>query len=293
MNINGNQKIAYINPIRYRSYYWDRESGFYYLESRYYDSNTKRFINADDLSRINLKKMDTNLYAYCGGDPVNLYDPQGRALTAIDMFTVKEFKTEASDISYAICRTFDRTTTWNKKISNKTEDFITWWTGLGKRDLVIINTHADEEKLYINKDGTLLITKDAVNSFPKKADIKWLVLLGCNAGHFSYTDSIARFFSNRITGKVVASDGTVQTNLYFNILNSVISFTSKKDTTFDLLVEEADRPKRKNYGWLVFVGTAVRGGNARVYYLNGGTQKLTIKAICNLVDNAKSYFSYK
>jgi len=51
---NGNEitdpnHIANINPIRYRGYYYDRETGLYYLQSRYYDPETGRFINADGL----------------------------------------------------------------------------------------------------------------------------------------------------------------------------------------------------------------------------------------------------
>ena len=39
--------IAELNPLRYRGYYYDAETGFYYLQSRYYDSKIGRFINAD------------------------------------------------------------------------------------------------------------------------------------------------------------------------------------------------------------------------------------------------------
>ena len=42
--------IALLNPIRYRGYYYDSETGLYYLQSRYYDPTTCRFVNADDLS---------------------------------------------------------------------------------------------------------------------------------------------------------------------------------------------------------------------------------------------------
>ena len=41
-------EIVAINPIRYRGYYYDKETGLYYLQSRYYDSETGRFINADN-----------------------------------------------------------------------------------------------------------------------------------------------------------------------------------------------------------------------------------------------------
>ena len=41
-------ELANANPIRYRGYYYDNETGYYYLQSRYYDPGICRFINADD-----------------------------------------------------------------------------------------------------------------------------------------------------------------------------------------------------------------------------------------------------
>ena len=42
--------IATVNPFRYRGYYYDNETGLYYLQSRYYDPNVGRFINADEVT---------------------------------------------------------------------------------------------------------------------------------------------------------------------------------------------------------------------------------------------------
>lgn len=71
--------IANINPLRYRGYYYDFEIGLYYLNSRYYDPETGRFISADD----NLS--DLNLYRYCGNNSINFYDPDGEdAILLID-----------------------------------------------------------------------------------------------------------------------------------------------------------------------------------------------------------------
>ena len=73
-------EIGELNPIRYRGYYQDVETGLYYLQSRYYDSTTMRFINADDPSVIQMgseEKQELNLYVYCVNDPVNHVDPTG------------------------------------------------------------------------------------------------------------------------------------------------------------------------------------------------------------------------
>ena len=71
--------IAYINPIRYRSYYYDVETGFYYLQSRYYDPANARFISADDPGIIGVVSNSTsmNLFAYCMNNPVNMSDHAG------------------------------------------------------------------------------------------------------------------------------------------------------------------------------------------------------------------------
>ena len=67
------------NPIRYRGYYYDFETDFYYLQSRYYDPAMGRFINADDTSMIaaNADFISFNLYAYCGNNPVYRCDDGG------------------------------------------------------------------------------------------------------------------------------------------------------------------------------------------------------------------------
>jgi RHS repeat-associated protein len=71
--------LAEKNPLRYRGYYYDSESGLYYLISRYYDPNTCRFINADDVSCLgaNGDVVSINLFAYCGNNPVVRKDDGG------------------------------------------------------------------------------------------------------------------------------------------------------------------------------------------------------------------------
>ena len=72
-------EMAEINPIRYRSYYYDTETGFYYLQSRYYDPEIGRFINADDINCLGVGGglLSYNLFAYCMNNPVNRFDANG------------------------------------------------------------------------------------------------------------------------------------------------------------------------------------------------------------------------
>ena len=70
--------LAEINPLRYRGYYYDNETGFYYLQSRYYDPANRRFINADVYSSTDSSDaVSCNMFAYCGNNPVINWDPEG------------------------------------------------------------------------------------------------------------------------------------------------------------------------------------------------------------------------
>ena len=70
--------IAEKNAIRYRGYYYDEETGFYYLKTRYYDPEIGRFITIDDTSYLDPDSVNgLNLYAYCGNNPVMNVDPEG------------------------------------------------------------------------------------------------------------------------------------------------------------------------------------------------------------------------
>ena len=68
---------AEINPLRFRGYYYDTETGFYYLQSRYYDPVTHRFINADSYSSTGQGIIGYNMFAYCNNSPVIQADHTG------------------------------------------------------------------------------------------------------------------------------------------------------------------------------------------------------------------------
>ncbi len=69
--------MAEINPIRYRGYYFDQETGLYYLQSRYYDPEVGRFINADGYASTGQGILGCNMFAYCGNNASNYKDSRG------------------------------------------------------------------------------------------------------------------------------------------------------------------------------------------------------------------------
>ena len=76
--------IGNLNPFRYRGYYQDTETGFYYLMSRYYDAVTHRFINADvnadGYFQAGTTILDGNTFAYCANNPIYSSDPTGSSI---------------------------------------------------------------------------------------------------------------------------------------------------------------------------------------------------------------------
>ena len=76
--LSSSGKLAEINPLRYRGYYYDSETGFYYLQSRYYDPENHSFINADSYASTDSSDaIACNMFAYCGNNPVLNLDPTG------------------------------------------------------------------------------------------------------------------------------------------------------------------------------------------------------------------------
>ena len=65
------------NPFRYRGYYYDTETGLYYLTTRYYDPEVCRFISADVYMTTGQGVLGGNMWAYCGNNPVVRYEVQG------------------------------------------------------------------------------------------------------------------------------------------------------------------------------------------------------------------------
>ena len=106
IDISGDESLGRLNPFRYRGYYYDEETGMYYLKSRYYDPEIGRFICADETSVLMESPMsltDKNLYAYCDNNPVVFKDNTGAiAETVFDIvslgFSIAEVAANPYDI---------------------------------------------------------------------------------------------------------------------------------------------------------------------------------------------------
>ena len=94
-----NTTIDTLSPFRYRGYVYDTDTGLYYLQSRYYDPQTGRFINADDTAFIGATgtALSGNIFAYCENNPINKVDNYG--YKAIDI-SYRLLKTMISNAKY-------------------------------------------------------------------------------------------------------------------------------------------------------------------------------------------------
>ena len=119
--------LADINPLRYRSYYFDTESWFYYLQSRFYDPAIGRFINADDpaLLGANGDFASQNLFTYCGNNPVIRADTGGHAWETI--FDVLSIGASIMEVAFNPADPF----TW-LGLAGDAVDLIPFVTGVGE-----------------------------------------------------------------------------------------------------------------------------------------------------------------
>ena len=79
-----NTTMGNITPLRYRGYIYDRDTGLYYLQSRYYDPEVGRFINADGFVTTDvLGLLSSNMFVYCENNPICKTDISGEATVSI------------------------------------------------------------------------------------------------------------------------------------------------------------------------------------------------------------------
>ena len=82
--------VGFMNPFRFKCYVYDEDMFLYYLQSRYYDPQTGRFISADAYLVAGDHINSTNMFAYCLNNPVMYWDPEGREYKTNISFPIYE-----------------------------------------------------------------------------------------------------------------------------------------------------------------------------------------------------------
>ena len=120
--ITDENHVANINPFRYRSYYYDKETGLYYLNSRYYNPEIGRFINADGILGANADEISYNLYAYVSNNPINLTDNGGEFAIAGSLLAVAGAILKATIYTMAIISAVSLATDVSKSVSSSKDE---------------------------------------------------------------------------------------------------------------------------------------------------------------------------
>ena len=111
--------LAEKNPLRYRGYYYDSESALYYLQSRYYDPATRRFINADSYASTGQGLIGHNMFAYCRNNPIIHLDPSGHCSVVIDIWLLRFLMAATNRLNNERADRDDSTSTRNKIVNDQ------------------------------------------------------------------------------------------------------------------------------------------------------------------------------
>ena len=139
--------VAFLNPVTYRGYFYDYEMGLYYLQSRYYDPETGRFISADDCFSATDELLGCNLYSYCNNNPVMRIDAKGKASELI----IPIIGVPVS-IGAIIAATFSLLYLVDKNVRNTTQQAITL------KMLLLFSTTAIGPTIITNQTNALSAT---------------------------------------------------------------------------------------------------------------------------------------
>lgn len=224
IDIQGEENIAKINPFRYRGYYQDNETGFYYLQSRYYDSYVGRFLNADAMVILDAT-FGFNLFTYCENNPILYIDPDGYAKTYVIYYNRKNtgFTTQAYNSPY-----------YNKNSNNvymigvlTAQDFIDAWNSMsGTIDCLYLYLHGGKGVLYFYGEEIGFSGEYTFDDLESKKIKKTVYLLSCKGGAGSEGSNVAWKLAKLTSCKVYACTGSVS---FSKILGKYYARKSAKD----------------------------------------------------------------
>lgn len=245
---------------------------------------SRRFINTDNVDMMVYNNDNFNLYAYGHNNPMYYIDPDGTR-PYFGVITLSCWRAESENIlndleEYYDADVFTSFLTYGN-------DFNKWekeWNNIDcYYDVIVLNSHANYYRLSDGSGSSAdssCLTISEINNLQYKS-IGVLILLGCNAGHNDHIwTNVAEAFCKRISGCVVASDGTVDSGF----LNSIgkASFTS---VTSDSFYDQCTK-KRGNLGWIIY---KYKRDVNKIYVYYSDLYKIRIDTIMNYLKK-KNYY---
>ena len=173
--------LAEVNPLRYRGYYYDGETGFYYLQSRYYDAEIERFINADSYLSTGQSFLGYNTFAYCGNNPIVHKDSSGNAAETV--FDLISFGLSIVDVAANPTDLW----AWAGMIGDLVDVVVPFVGGIGEatKALKAISNAVGDDVNDVAKmtKNTLGAIKDAAKDLTS----------GCNTVYISFKDGLLEY----------------------------------------------------------------------------------------------------
>ena len=206
LSITGsNTTIANINPIRYRSYYYDAETGFFFLQSRYYDPEICRFLSPDD--QISSTVLgDMSVFAYCGNNPIVYIDTTGNGRTYVIYYNNpgSDFYDQAMNSPY-----YNNKNVYMLSVISS-QDFVDAWNSMnGQIDYVYLYLHGGEGKLYFKGESFAFSGDLCFRDIEFRKVNKRTVLFSCEGGAGKESSNVALELSKKTDSIVFACTGGV------------------------------------------------------------------------------------
>lgn len=164
--ISATGTLAEINPIRYRNYYYDTETGLYYLQSRYYDPAIGRFVNADNFVSTGQGIIGNNMFGYCGNNPIINIDADGKAFD-----TIFDILSLASSVAEVIARPSDPWA-WAGLVGDVIDVAVPFVTGVGEATKAIKTMRKTTVSVITNVDDVIETARAYKNTADAASDVR-------------------------------------------------------------------------------------------------------------------------
>ena len=204
------ETVGTVNPVRYKSYYLDSETGWYYLQSRYYDPAVGRFLNADEVAFIGATNtlLSNNLFVYCENCPVSASDVSGKFV--IDMIIGGLIGAVLAFVGYILSYILDNwklVPNFSNLIKNLKNHLSRFWTKMELLKEVLVGLAggmlASTNKFKFMSD--LVMYLSLIATFPKGMSViggvLYIIIYIALEKSFDSSRSFGRFNTNKFSKK--------------------------------------------------------------------------------------------